>query len=147
MSVSDKSSHMVNDYKVGEGNMIGYLPTEFTGDVENSLKEVTLTAGTDIKKGQVVKVSDSYEVNVASTAADAVLGVAMFDTEAGEPISVETEGLFKLTAGAAINVATEAKVTASDNGTVAPVGESEKPIGIAINNADAGNPVFVKFSI
>lgn len=149
MAVKKSNDHMVDDYKISEGNAIGYLPAEFDGSVAgNKLREVSLKAKVDISKGQLVKVSGSYEVDVASASTDTVLGVAMFDTKAGEPISVETEGLFKLEAGAKITTATEARVVASDGGTVSPMGADDTSyVGIAIGDADKGNKVFVKFTI
>ena len=45
------------EYKIGEGNQIGYLPTEFGTD--GSLKEKKIIAGEDILKGQVVELTDA----------------------------------------------------------------------------------------
>lgn len=145
--VTKKDDHMINDYKIGEGDAIGYLPAEYKTGVAVAIGETSLKAAEDIKKGQVVKVSGSFEVSVATKPTDVVLGVAMFDTDAGDPISVEAEGLFKLTAGANIDVSTNPKVAASDNGTVSPVATGGNSIGIAIGNADKDKPVYVKFSI
>lgn len=149
MAVKKSDDHMVNDYKIGEGNAIGYLPAEFDGSVSgNKLREISLKAKNDINKGQLVKVSGSYEVDVASASTDVVLGVAMFDTKAGEPISVETEGLFKLKAGSKITTMTEARVVASGDGTVSPMGSDDKSyVGIAIGDAEKDDKVFVKFTI
>ena len=87
-------------YNVNEGNQIGYMPTEFGED--GKLIETKLVAGGDLKAGQVVELTASMTVNATSAASAKVLGVAMFDVKSGEPVAVECEGLFKLTAGAAI---------------------------------------------
>ena len=83
-------------YNVNEGNQIGYMPTEF--DANGNLVEQKLVADGDLTAGQVVYVSDEMKVKATAAASAAVLGVAMFDAKNGEPVAVECEGLFKLTA-------------------------------------------------
>lgn len=131
-------------YNVNEGNQIGYMPTEF--DQAGNLVETKLVAGADLKAGQVVYLSGSMQVSPTTAASAAVLGVAMFDAKSGEPVAVECEGLFKLTAKGAITGGD--LVESAANGAVAKVGGTPvKTIGIALNTAADGAPVFVKFSI
>ena len=132
-------------YNVNEGNQIGYMPTEF--DTSGKLVEQKLIADGDLTAGQVVYISGSMKVKATTAATSAVLGVAMFDANSGEPVAVECEGLFKLTASAAITAGSQ--VESAAGGKVAAAGSSvTKVIGIALNAAAAdGDPVFVKFSI
>lgn len=132
-------------YNVNEGNQIGYMPTEF--DTNGKLVEQKLTADGNLIAGQVVYISGDMKVKATTAASKAVLGVAMFDAKSGEPVAVECEGLFKLTASAAITAGSQ--VESAAGGKVAAAGSSvTKVIGIALNAAAAdGDPVFVKFSI
>lgn len=131
-------------YNINEGNQIGYMPTEF--DQSGNLVETKLVAGADLKAGQVVELSGSMEVSATTAASKKVLGVAMFDCKKGEPIAVECEGLFKLTASGAITAG--AQVESAAGGKVAAAGTTvTKAIGIALNTAADGDGVFVKFSI
>lgn len=135
---------MAKDYKISEGNMIGYLSAEFGTDL--SLNQKKLTAGADLTKGQVVYISDDMTVSPTADASKAVLGVAVFDAKSGEAAFVETEGLFALTASGTI--AAGSQVESAADGKVATVGgTATKVIGIALNDATDGNEVFVKFSI
>ena len=132
------------DYKIGEGNMIGALPAEF-GD-NTVLSQKIIKASADVKKGQVVMISGDMTVAPTTAASNKVLGVAMFDAKSGAPVSVECEGLFKLTASAAITAG--AQVESAAGGYVATVGDTPvKVIGIALNTAAKDGEVFVKFSI
>lgn len=132
-------------YNVNEGNQIGYMPTEF--DANGNLVEQKLVADGDLTAGQVVYISGDMKVKATAAASKAVLGVAMFDAKSGEPVAVECEGLFKLTASAAITAGSQ--VESAAGGKVATVGTTAtKVIGIALNAAAAdGDPVIVKFSI
>ena len=131
-------------YNVNEGNQIGYMPTEF--DASGKLVEQKLIADGDLTAGQVMYISGSMKVKATTAATSAVLGVAMFDAKGGEPVAVECEGLFKLTAAGAITAG--APVAAAAGGKVATAASGANKIGIALNTAAAdGDPVFVKFSI
>lgn len=135
---------MAKDYKINEGNMIGAMPAEF--DANTNLQQKVLKASADVKKGQVVVISGDMTVAPSTEASASVLGVAMFDAKAGEPVSVETEGLFRLTASGAITAG--AQVESAADGKVATKGNTvTKVIGIALNTASNGGEVFVKFSI
>jgi predicted RecA/RadA family phage recombinase len=135
---------MGKDYFIGEGNKIGYLPTEFGSNL--ALSEKTLKAGADLVKGQVVILSDALTVVPSTAPSKFVLGVAMFDAKINEPVSIETEGLFKLTASAAITA--PAEIEASTAGKVVTAGGTPvKVIGIALTDASTDGDVYVKFSI
>ena len=141
MAVIKNEDHFVNDYKIGEGNMIGALQSEFGEDL--ALNQKVIKAGADVKKGQVVEVTGDAVVSPTSAASAKVLGVAMFDAKKDEEVAVETEGLFKLVAGGSITAG--AKVTSGADGKV--VAGTENTIGIAITSATADDYVYVKFSI
>lgn len=130
-----------HEYFIGEGNKIGYLPTEFGEN--QAIMEKKLVAGADILKGQVVELTDSLTVAPTSAASANVLGVAMISAKAGDPVSVETEGLFKLVAAGVITA--PAKVASAKDGKVAT--GTENTIGIALNDAGTDEYVYVKFSI
>jgi predicted RecA/RadA family phage recombinase len=134
----------VNDYFINEGNKIGYLPTEF--GAAGQIVEKAIKAGVAVKKGNVVEIYGELLVRPTTAASANVLGVAMFDAAVGEPVAVECEGLFKLTASAAITA--PANVESAADGKVATAGGTPvKTIGLAITNAVTDGAVYVKFSI
>ena len=133
---------MAKDYKINEGNMIGAMPAEF--DTNTNLQQKVLKASEDVKKGQVVVISGDMTVAPSTEASAKVLGVAMFDAKSGEPVSVETEGLFSMKASGAITAGD--KVASAADGAVAKATDANT-VGIAINSASNGGEVFVKFSI
>lgn len=133
---------MAKDYKINEGNMIGAMPTEF--DANTNLQQKVLKASEDVKKGQVVVISGDMTVAPSTAASAKVLGVAMFDAKSGEPVSVETEGLFSMKASGAITAGD--KVASAADGAVAKATDANT-VGLAINSASNGGEVFVKFSI
>ena len=133
---------MAKDYKINEGNMIGAMPAEF--DANTNLQQKVLKASGDVKKGQVVIISGDMTVAPSTEASAKVLGVAMFDAKSGEPVSVETEGLFSMKASGAITAGD--KVASAADGAVAKATDANT-VGIAINTASNGGEVFVKFSI
>lgn len=141
MAQIKSEDHFVNDYKIGEGNMIGALPAEFGEDL--ALNQKAIKAGADLKKGQVVEITGDCVVSPTSAASAKVLGVAMFDAKKDEEVSVETEGLFKMVAGGTITAGD--KVASAADGKVATA--TENTIGIAITSATADKYVYVKFSI
>ena len=135
------ASEKGHNYFIGEGNKIGYLPTEFGEN--QSIEEKKIIAGDNIVKGQVVELTDSLTVKATSAASANVIGVAVTSAKKGDPIAVETEGLFKLVSAGAITAPT--KVESAADGKVAA--GSTNPIGIALNDAGTGEYVYVKFSI
>lgn len=133
---------MAKNYLINEGNQIGYMDASF--DENLNLVNKKLVAGANLQKGQVVYISADMTVSPTTASSAAVLGVAMFDAKAGEPVAVECEGLMKLTASAAITAG--AKVTSAAGGKVAT--GTENTIGIALSAASKdGDDVIVKFSI
>lgn len=132
---------MAKEYLINEGNQIGYMDASFDSGL--NLVQKKLVAGADVTKGQVVYISADMTVSPTTAASAAVLGVAMMDCKAGDPIAVECEGLFKLTAAGTI--AAGAKVASAADGKVAA--GTENTIGIALNAATADGDVYVKFSI
>lgn len=132
---------MAKDYLINEGNQIGYMDSSF--DENLNLVSKKLVAGTDVKKGQVVYVSGDLTVSPTTGTTPAVIGVAMLDTKAGDPIAVECEGLMKLTAGGAITAGS--KITAGAEGKV--VAGTENTIGVALSSATADGDVIVKFAL
>ena len=133
---------MGKNYLINEGNQIGYMDASF--DENLNLVNEKLVAGADIAKGQVVIVSDHMTVIPSNGTSKCVLGVAMFDTKAGEPIAVECEGLMRLTASATITA--PAEVQADANGKVKTAADG-KVIGIALSDATANGDVIVKLSV
>lgn len=133
------------EYFINEGNKLGYLPTTF-GATGNSMVEKKLIAGADILKGQVVVLSDELTVVPSSEPSKFVLGVAMFDAEKDAPVSVETEGLFWMTATAAITAPAEVEASTA-GGVVTAGGTPVKVIGIAMTDAATDGLTCVKFSI
>ena len=135
------ASEKGHNYFIGEGNKIGYLPTEFGEN--QSIEEKKIIAGDNIVKGQVVELTDSLTVKATSAASANVIGIAVTSAKKGDPIAVETEGLFKLVSAGVITAPT--KVESAADGKVAA--GSTNPIGIALNDAGTGEYVYVKFSI
>ena len=84
-------------------------------------------------------------VKVTTAASSKVVGIAMFDAKKDKPISIETNGLFKLTASAAITA--PAEVESADEGKVATKNATAasvvKVIGIAMTDASADGDVYV----
>ena len=132
---------MAREYLINEGNQIGYMDASF--DTGLNLVQKKLVAGADVQKGQVVYISADMTVSPTTGTSAAVLGVAMMDCKAGEPIAVECEGLFKLTAAGSITAG--AKVASAAGGKVAA--GTENTIGIALNTASADGDVYVKFAL
>lgn len=132
------------EYMVNEGNVIGYMPTEFGAN--QAIVEKKIVAGVDILKGQVVEVTDEFEVKPTTAASAKVLGVAYADAKAGEPVAVEAEGLFKLQASAAIKAGD--LIESAKDGCVAKAGSTvTKVLGVALNNASTDGDVYVKFTV
>ena len=132
---------MAKEYLINEGNQIGYMDASFDADL--NLVQKKLVAGADLKKGQVVYISGDMTVSPTTAASPAVLGVAMFDAKTDEPVAVECEGLFKLTAAGTITAG--ARVASAANGKVAT--GTENTIGVALTNATADGDVIVKFAL
>lgn len=130
------------NYLINEGNQIGYMDASFDDGL--NLVQKKLVAGADIEKGQIVIVSDDMTVIPSDGSSKCVLGVAMFDCKAGEPIAVECEGLMRLTASATITA--PAEIESAADGKVKTAADG-KVIGIALSDASADGDVIVKLSV
>lgn len=142
MAHTKSPDHMVNDYKISEGDMLGFLPAEF-GKTGNQMTNKGLVADGDLIKGRIVEVTGDMKVAHTKASSEKIIGVAMFDVENGGETAVETEGLFKLLAASAITAGD--KVTSAADGKVAT--GTSNTCGIAISDAGTDEYVFVKFSI
>lgn len=139
-----ENDHFIENYFINEGNKIGALPAEFGENLD--LEQKQLKASAAVMKGQVVEISGDMTVAPTSAASKKVLGVAMFDAKAGDPVAVECEGLFKMKASAAITAG--AQVESAAGGAVATAGTTvTKVIGLALGDAAKDEYVYVKFSI
>ena len=110
--------------------MSDYLP-KFSGAA------ASFTASAAITGGRLVAVTGTRLVAVAGADSAAVVGVAGYDAEAGDTVTVYTRpaGVHSLTASGAI--AAGAKVTADTAGKVQTVAALLNPIGIALEAATA----------
>lgn len=68
-----------------------------------------------------------------ATAGDAVLGVSIYETDAGETAGVDTIGVAIIEAGAAI--ASGQEVMAAAQGVIVPLTGTAKPVGTAMGSA------------
>ena len=111
--------------------MADYLPRYSSGAA------VTLTASEAITGGRLVAVTGTRLVAPAVADSAAVVGVAGYDAEAGDTVTVYTRpsGVHSLTASGAI--AAGAKVAAAATGKVQTVAALLNPIGIALEAATA----------
>lgn len=162
MSVKPRTYAYEKDYFISEGNKIGYM-SEYDLD---TLDQKKIIAGEDLHKGQLVYVSDNFKVKACDTSHGEAIGVVMLSVKSGEPVAIETEGLFRITAGETITagdklsagqytdsasvthkgVAKKATEMSQDSSTKA-VTLPTKTIGVALNGATAGGDVYVKFTI
>ena len=110
--------------------MADYVP-KFTGAA------ASFTASAAITGGRLVSVAGTRLVGPASADSAAVVGVAGYDAEAGDNVTVYTRpsGVHSLTASGAI--AAGAKVAAAATGKVQTVAVLLNPIGIALEAATA----------
>ena len=89
-------------------------------------------------------ITDGRFVTVAGTQAGAdaqVLGVAMSDAAAGEDFPVLALGTVQMVAGAAISAGDA--VISDANGQPVPKGSGTNVIGVALNDAQPGEPVTI----
>ena len=131
-----------HNFLIGEGNVIGYLPTEFGEN--QAITEKKIVAETDVIKGRVVEITGDLKVAHTSAASAKVLGVASFNAKAGEPVAVDAcDGLMKLIAASPITAGDH--IESAADGKVAKVGGTAvNVIGIALSNASTDEFVFVK---
>lgn len=113
--------------------MAEYTPLHVPG------KAFTRQASAAVTGGQLVRVSGSGTVAPVSAASADWLGVAGFDAASGEPVTVFTEGVQRLTASGAITAgqtvegAASGAVAAHTNGT-----NDINVVGIALTTAASG---------
>lgn len=122
--------------------MAEYLPLHDDGD------SVTRQASASITGGQLVIVSGSGTVAPASAATAAWLGVAGFDCNSGDNVTVFTSGVQRLvagtggvTAGQTVEAAASGQVVTHTNGT-----NDVNIVGLALTTATATNLVEVKLT-
>lgn len=115
--------------------MADYLPKFKPGEA------VTFTASADVIGGRLVAVTGPRTVGPAGADSAAVVGVASVDAVSGETLTVFTRagGVHRLTASGAI--AAGAKVSSAATGKIQTVGETENPIGMALEPAAANDDV------
>jgi len=133
---------MSKNYFVSDGNRIGYMST-----VDSSAEDKKIIANGAITKGKLLMVTGDLEVAHATVGSNALIGVAMFDTEDTKPVAVECRGLCKLTASGAITAGD--RIVAGADGDVASydVGSPSQIVGIALSSATIGADVFVNLSL
>ena len=125
-------------------NMADYLPRYSSGAA------VTLTASEAITGGRLVSVTGNRLVAQASADSAAVVGVAGYDAQAGDTVTIYTRpsGVHSLTASGAIEAG--AKVISATAGKVATITTGTEtgvnPIGIALQPAADLDVVDVLFT-
>lgn len=122
--------------------MAEYLPLHDDGDA------ITRSASASITGGNLVIVSGSGTVAPSSVATAAWLGVAAFDANSGDNVTVYASGVQRLvagtggvTAGQTVEAAASGAVVAHTNGTA-----DVNIVGLALSTATAGNLVEVKLT-
>jgi predicted RecA/RadA family phage recombinase len=104
---------------------------------------VAFTAGADITKGQLVKITGAMTVSPATGATDAVIGVAVTSAKAGGKVTVAMGcPVVYVTAGGAVAVGS---VVCSDaqGRTVATTTSGDRVLGIALEPASAAGDVIL----
>lgn len=111
--------------------MADYLPKFLRGTA------VTFTASTAVTGGRLVQVSGDRLIGAATAGSRSVIGVAGFDAELGDSVTVYTRdgGVHPLTASAAI--ATGARVAVAAGGTVVTASEGDDVLGTTLTAATA----------
>lgn len=106
--------------------MSDYLPKHVPGQA------ITLAASVKVTGGRLVEVTGAGTVGPASADSAAVVGVAGFDADPGDSVTVYRGGVQRLIADGA--VAAGAAVAAAADGTVSAAGTNK--LGIALTAAD-----------
>jgi predicted RecA/RadA family phage recombinase len=121
--------------------MAEYLPLHDDGD------SITRVASASITGGQLVRVSGSGTVAATTAASADWLGVAAFDANNGDNVTVYCSGVQRLTAsgsitaGALVEGAASGQVASHTNGT-----NDVNVVGLALTTATTGNLVEVKLT-
>lgn len=115
--------------------MAEYLPKFYDGD------PFTCHVGADVTGGQIVEVSGDNTVQAAAADSAAVIGVAGFDAEVGDSVTVFPGGVQRPVASGAIDAG--ARVAAAADGKISATGTNF--IGTALAAAADGVPAEIKF--
>lgn len=106
---------------------------------------ITLTASAPITGGRLVVPTGDHLCATAGDNAGNVIGVAAFDVEAGEQVTVYTRagGVHGLVS--ADTIAAGARVCSASAGRIRTAGGSDSPIGLALTAAGMGGRPEVRF--
>lgn len=115
--------------------MAEYLPKFYDGD------PFTCQVGANVTGGQIVEVSGDNTVQPAAADSAAVIGVAGFDAETGDTVTVFPGGVQRPVADGAIDAG--ARVAAATAGKISATGTNT--IGTALAAAADGDPAEIKF--
>lgn len=104
---------------------------------------LSLKAGAAITANRVVKLDSTEGQVIHSTAiTDLPMGVALQTVASGEQVSVQTIGIAKCVAGAAIALGAEVMCTASGDGKVTTAaGATARSIGVAMQDASGDGAI------
>lgn len=103
---------------------------------------ITLKAAGAINANRCVELDSNGDVTATNAIADDVIGVAEETVASGEYVTIQTMGVAKLTASAAIAIGAQVMPTASGAGKVSTSsGATAKSIGIALSAAAADGEV------
>ena len=116
-----------------------YLPKFLPGQA------VTFTASAAVTGGRLVQVSGDRTVSPATADSNKVVGIAGYDADESEPVTVYliTGGVHRLTLAA--TVAAGARLAAATGGKVSGTGTNK--IGLALQGGDADDVIDVLTSI
>lgn len=100
---------------------------------------VTYTAVSDVSGGQIVALSGPRSVTPASNGAAEVVGLAAFDTKAGERVTVHSGGVQRPVASGAITAGDQVQAAIDGKASTG----TTNPIGLALTTAADGDQVEV----
>lgn len=150
----------MRDFYVSEGNLIGGQEPQAMGTEQKKI-----LASTVIGKGDLLEVTDDFEVGVAGDGSIKVCGIAQNDAAIGKPVVVCSEGFVKLDASSAVITAGDKVVSAGEGkvkkapaltytagGATGPEVEAlEEKVhgicGIALAGCDADGYAYIKFTL
>lgn len=110
---------------------------------------VNFTAGANITAGQLVEVTGDKTVSPAAADSKAVVGVALADANAGDPVPVVTRGFAWVTAAAAVTAG--GLVKAAANGQITAYASGTDPadavVGVVVVGASAGSQALIMLKV
>ena len=110
---------------------------------------VNFTAGANITAGQLVEVTGDKTVSPAAADSKAVVGVALADANAGDPVPVVTRGFTWVTAAAAVTAG--GLVKAAANGQITAYASGTDPadaiVGVVVVGASAGSQALIMLKV